>query len=92
MLLGAAAAIADGCRDPAVDSNASRICEESDSPASFVSAATPGNVTAPGDVEKVAPDFVTRLWLGDNVTTGHTFKGRTTETLQTTIPMKTSRN
>jgi hypothetical protein len=37
--------------------------------------------------EKVTPDFVARVWLGDNFAGEHAFKGRTTERAQIDIPM-----
>lgn len=37
--------------------------------------------------EKVTPDFVSRVWLGDRVSEGHAFKGRTTESVRVQIPM-----
>ncbi|MFT3697354.1 MAG: alpha-2-macroglobulin family protein [Kofleriaceae bacterium] len=38
--------------------------------------------------EKVTPDFVARVWLGDDYAGDHPFKGRTTEMHQISIPMK----
>jgi uncharacterized protein YfaS (alpha-2-macroglobulin family) len=37
--------------------------------------------------EKVTPDFVARVWLGDGFAGEHRFQGRTTETHQVDIPM-----
>ena len=37
--------------------------------------------------EKVTPDFVARVWLGDRFAGQHAFKGRTTEYSETKIPM-----
>ncbi|MFO0749825.1 MAG: Ig-like domain-containing protein [Myxococcota bacterium] len=37
--------------------------------------------------EKIEPNFVVRAWLGDNYAGDHTFKGRTTERSQITVPM-----
>jgi len=37
--------------------------------------------------EKVTPDFVARVWLGDKYAGEHAFKGRTTERHQIDIPM-----
>jgi uncharacterized protein YfaS (alpha-2-macroglobulin family) len=37
--------------------------------------------------EKVTPDFVARLWLGDTYVAEHDFQGRTTDTKSTTVPM-----
>ncbi|GIV76381.1 MAG: hypothetical protein KatS3mg050_0775 [Litorilinea sp.] len=37
--------------------------------------------------ESVTPDFVARIWLGDTYVAAHEFRGRTTETQETTIPM-----
>ncbi len=37
--------------------------------------------------ESVTPDFVANLWLGDTYIGAHEFEGRTTDTLQTTVPM-----
>jgi uncharacterized protein YfaS (alpha-2-macroglobulin family) len=37
--------------------------------------------------EKVSPDFVARVWLGENFAGEHTFKGRTTERAQIDVPM-----
>ena len=41
--------------------------------------------------EKVTPDFVARIWLGDRFAGQHAFKGRTTERT-TEIPMQCSRS
>ena len=38
--------------------------------------------------EKVTPDFVARVWLGNDYAGDHAFKGRTTEYHQIEIPMK----
>jgi len=38
--------------------------------------------------EKVTPDFVARVWLGDRFAGQHAFKGRTTERHQIDVPMK----
>jgi uncharacterized protein YfaS (alpha-2-macroglobulin family) len=38
--------------------------------------------------EKVTPDFVARVWLGNDYAGDHTFKGRTTEYAQIDIAMK----
>ena len=38
--------------------------------------------------EKTTPDFVARVWLGNDYAGDHTFKGRTTENHQIDIPMK----
>ncbi|MFT3697355.1 MAG: alpha-2-macroglobulin family protein [Kofleriaceae bacterium] len=38
--------------------------------------------------EKVTPDFVARVWLGNDYAGDHTFKGRTTEYAQIDVPMK----
>jgi hypothetical protein len=38
--------------------------------------------------EKVTPDFVARVWLGNDYAGDHAFKGRTTEYAQIDIPMK----
>ncbi|MBN8724801.1 MAG: Ig-like domain-containing protein [Acidobacteria bacterium] len=38
--------------------------------------------------EKVTPNFVARIWLGDKFAGEHEFKGRTTEKHQVNIPMK----
>ncbi len=38
--------------------------------------------------EKVTPNFVARIWLGDKFAGEHAFKGRTTEKHQVNIPMK----
>lgn len=40
-----------------------------------------------GVYEKVTPDFVARVWLGDNFAGEHAFKGRTTERAQIHVPM-----
>ncbi len=37
--------------------------------------------------EKVTPDFVARVWLGDRFAGAHTFKGRTTEYSEVKVPM-----
>ena len=37
--------------------------------------------------EKETPDFVARVWLGDDYVGDHTFKGRTTERSQHEVPM-----
>ena len=37
--------------------------------------------------ESVTPDFVARVWLGDTTVAEHEFRGRTTDTRQTTVPM-----
>jgi uncharacterized protein YfaS (alpha-2-macroglobulin family) len=37
--------------------------------------------------EKVSPDFVARVWLGDTYVAEHKFQGHTTETSSTTVPM-----
>lgn len=37
--------------------------------------------------EAQTPDFVARIWLGDTYAAEHEFRGRTTETRQTLIPM-----
>jgi uncharacterized protein YfaS (alpha-2-macroglobulin family) len=39
------------------------------------------------EFEKVTPDFVSRVWLGDAYAGEHTFKGRTTERYAIDIPM-----
>jgi uncharacterized protein YfaS (alpha-2-macroglobulin family) len=39
--------------------------------------------------EKVTPDFVARVWLGDAFAGEHAFKGRTTERAQVEVPMAT---
>ena len=39
--------------------------------------------------EKVTPNFVARIWLGDDYAGDLAFKGRTTNTFAVTIPMKT---
>ena len=38
--------------------------------------------------EKVTPDFVARIWLGDRFAGQHAFKGRTTEYSEVKIPMQ----
>ena len=38
--------------------------------------------------EKVTPDFVARVWLGDDYAGEHAFKGRTTDYFQINIPME----
>ena len=38
--------------------------------------------------EKVTPDFVARVWLGDDYAGDHPFKGRQTDTYEIAIPMK----
>ncbi|AKU98986.1 hypothetical protein AKJ09_05650 [Labilithrix luteola] len=38
--------------------------------------------------EKVTPDFVARVWLGDRFAGQHAFKGRTTESSETKVPMQ----
>jgi uncharacterized protein YfaS (alpha-2-macroglobulin family) len=38
--------------------------------------------------EKVTPDFVARVWLGNDYAGDHAFKGRTTERFALDIPMK----
>jgi alpha-2-macroglobulin len=38
--------------------------------------------------EKVTPDFIARVWLGDRFAGQHAFKGRTTEFSETKIPMQ----
>lgn len=38
--------------------------------------------------EKVTPDFVARVWLGDTFAGDHTFKGRTTEYSHIGVPMQ----
>jgi alpha-2-macroglobulin len=38
--------------------------------------------------EKVTPDFVSRVWLGDRFAGQHAFKGRTTEFSEVKIPMQ----
>ena len=38
--------------------------------------------------EKVTPDFVARVWLGDKLAGDHTFKGRTTEHSHIGVPMQ----
>lgn len=37
--------------------------------------------------EAVTPDFVARVWLGDAYVAEHEFRGRSTETRQTTVPV-----
>ncbi len=37
--------------------------------------------------EKVTPNFVARIWLGDGYAGDHTFRGRTTERFQLDVPM-----
>jgi hypothetical protein len=37
--------------------------------------------------EKVTPDFVARVWLGNDFAGDHTFKGRQTDTYQIDVPM-----
>jgi hypothetical protein len=37
--------------------------------------------------EKVTPDFISRVWLGERYAGGHAFRGRTTERHQIDIPM-----
>src|SRR5690606_5072794 len=37
--------------------------------------------------ESVTPDFVAQMWLGDTYVAAHEFRGRSTETQRTTIPM-----
>jgi alpha-2-macroglobulin len=39
--------------------------------------------------EKITPDFVARVWLGNGYAGDHTFKGRSTDSHQIDIPMKT---
>jgi alpha-2-macroglobulin len=39
--------------------------------------------------EKVTPDFVARVWLGNGYAGDHAFKGRSTDSYQIDIPMKT---
>ncbi|MBL9020101.1 MAG: Ig-like domain-containing protein [Myxococcales bacterium] len=39
--------------------------------------------------EKVTPDFVARVWLGNDYAGDHAFKGRTTDTFRIDIPMAT---
>ncbi len=41
------------------------------------------------EFEKVTPDFVARIWLGDGYAGDHAFKGRQTDRFQVDIPMKT---
>ncbi len=38
--------------------------------------------------EKITPDFVARVWLGNGYAGDHTFKGRSTDSHQIDIPMK----
>lgn len=38
--------------------------------------------------ESVTPDFVARLWLGETYVGSHEFEGRTTDTRETTVPMR----
>jgi uncharacterized protein YfaS (alpha-2-macroglobulin family) len=38
--------------------------------------------------EKKTPDFVARAWLGDQLVGEHAFRGRTTDRLQTEVPMQ----
>ncbi|MEO8843522.1 MAG: DUF6049 family protein [Kofleriaceae bacterium] len=38
--------------------------------------------------EKITPDFVARVWLGDDYAGDHPFKGRQTDTFSIAIPMK----
>jgi len=38
--------------------------------------------------EKITPDFVARVWLGDDYAGDHAFKGRQTDYFQLAIPMK----
>jgi len=40
------------------------------------------------EYEKVSPDFVARMWLGDQYAGDHAFKGHTTERFGVDIPMK----
>jgi uncharacterized protein YfaS (alpha-2-macroglobulin family) len=37
--------------------------------------------------ESVTPDFVARVWLGDTYVAEHEFRGRTTDTRETVVPM-----
>jgi len=37
--------------------------------------------------ESITPDFVARMWLGDTYVAEHAHQGRTTDTLQTVVPM-----
>jgi uncharacterized protein YfaS (alpha-2-macroglobulin family) len=39
--------------------------------------------------EKITPDFVARVWLGNGYAGDYTFKGRSTDSFQLDIPMKT---
>jgi uncharacterized protein YfaS (alpha-2-macroglobulin family) len=41
------------------------------------------------EYEKVTPDFVAKIWLGDGYAGDHAFKGRQTDRFQIDIPMKT---
>lgn len=41
------------------------------------------------EYEKVTPDFVAKIWLGDGYAGDHPFKGRQTDRFQIDIPMKT---
>jgi uncharacterized protein YfaS (alpha-2-macroglobulin family) len=41
-----------------------------------------------GTYEKITPDFVARVWLGDRFAGQHAFKGRTTERDHVAIPMQ----
>ena len=38
--------------------------------------------------ESITPDFVARMWLGETYVAAHEYHGRTTETQQTTVPMR----
>ena len=38
--------------------------------------------------ENVEPNFVARVWLGDTYVAENEFKGYTTDTFQTTVPME----
>jgi uncharacterized protein YfaS (alpha-2-macroglobulin family) len=38
--------------------------------------------------ESVTPDFVARVWLGDTTVAAHEFRGRTTDTKLTEVPMR----
>ncbi|MCA9676748.1 MAG: hypothetical protein KC464_17065, partial [Myxococcales bacterium] len=40
------------------------------------------------EYEKVTPDFVSKVWLGDGYAGDHTFQGRQTDRFQLDIPMK----
>ena len=42
--------------------------------------------------EKVTPNFVARVWLGDDYAGEHAFKGRTTDYFQINIPMADGRD